>query len=89
MTVHRSCCKGLVCLCVDSSVTVHIHVCACAYMCISCREMIISRFAPEYFPHIPPSVEYMAEDVPVPIPKSENNMLAMNVHVAGYIITTA
>lgn len=90
MTVLRSCCKGVVFFCIDPSVTVHmcVHVCAYTGMCISCREMIISRFAPEYFPHIPPSVEYMAEDVPVPIPKSENNMLAMNVHVANSIITT-
>jgi inositol hexakisphosphate/diphosphoinositol-pentakisphosphate kinase len=36
-------------------------------------EIITSRFAPEYFPNIPPSVEYLAEDVPVPIPKTDNN----------------
>ena len=36
------------------------------------REIITSRFAPEYFPNIPPSVEYLAEDVPVPIPKPDN-----------------
>ena len=36
--------------------------------------MIISRFAPEYFPNVPPSVDYIAEDVPVPIPKTTNNM---------------
>lgn len=43
-------------------------ICICHH-----REIITSRFAPEYFPNIPPSVEYLAEEVPVPIPKTDNN----------------
>ena len=39
--------------------------------------MITTSFAPEYFPSIPPSVEYLAKDVPVPIPKSDNSRLAV------------
>ena len=31
------------------------------------REMIFSKIAPELFPSIRPSVEYLAEEVPVPI----------------------
>ena len=38
-------------------------------------EIITSKCAPEYFPNIPPSVEYLAEDVPVPIPKTGNKTL--------------
>jgi len=36
------------------------------------REMVLSKLAPELFPSILPSVEYLAEDVPVPIPTSDS-----------------
>ena len=38
-----------------------------SYVFCSCREMIFSKLAPELFPTIRPSVEYLAEEVPVPI----------------------
>ena len=44
----------------------------CVWRFIHDSEIITSRFAPEYFPIVPPSVEYLAEDVPVPIPKPDN-----------------
>ena len=36
------------------------------------REMITTQLAPSHIPHIPPSVEYMAEEVPVPIITTRN-----------------
>jgi len=36
------------------------------------REMIFSKLAPEMFPSIKPSLEYLAEDIPVPIPSSDS-----------------
>lgn len=36
------------------------------------REMIISKLAPELFPSIQPSLEYLAEEVPVPIPSANS-----------------
>ena len=34
--------------------------------------MIFSKLAPELFPTIRPSVEYLAEEVPVPIPSADS-----------------
>lgn len=34
--------------------------------------MIFSKLAPELFPSIRPSVEYLAEEVPVPIPSADS-----------------
>ena len=34
--------------------------------------MIFSQLAPELFPSIRPSVEYLAEEVPVPIPSADS-----------------
>lgn len=34
--------------------------------------MIFSKLAPELFPSIRPSVEYLAEEVPVPIPSTDS-----------------
>ena len=36
------------------------------------REMIFSKLAAELFPTIRPSVEYLAEEVPVPIPSADS-----------------
>ncbi|XP_065883522.1 inositol hexakisphosphate and diphosphoinositol-pentakisphosphate kinase 2-like isoform X2 [Dysidea avara] len=38
------------------------------------KEVIFSKLAPELFPTILPSVEYLAEDVPVPIPSSDSEL---------------
>jgi len=37
-------------------------------------EMITTKLAPSHIPHIPPSVEYMAEEVPVPIITTRNTL---------------
>ena len=37
-----------------------------------CRETIFSQLASELFPSIRPSVEYLAEEVPVPIPSADS-----------------
>ena len=46
-------------------------LCELCVLC-SCREMIFSKLAPELFPTIRPSVEYLAEEVPVPIPSADS-----------------
>ena len=42
------------------------------------RETIISKLAPELFPSIQPSLEYLAEDVPVPIPSPNSGYVCLN-----------
>ena len=59
-------------------------MCMCATF--SYREIITSRFAPEYFPIIPPSVEYLAEDVPVPIPKPGNKKSVHMLYMYMYML---
>ena len=34
--------------------------------------MIFTKLAPELFPSIRPSLEYLAEDIPVPIPNADS-----------------
>ena len=53
----------------------------------SYREIITSRFAPEYIPNIPPSVEYLAEEVPVPIPKTDRNQYVCMYYSACFRCT--
>lgn len=77
--------REYICKCeYSSTVYVHINI-ILTHVQNSIREIITSRFAPEYIPNIPPSVEYLAEDVPVPIPKTSNNKYSStNIY---YIIT--
>ena len=49
------------------------------------REVIFSKLAPELFPTILPSVEYLAEDVPVPIPSSDSEYVKLCVHVCMHV----
>ena len=41
-------------------------------------EMITAQVAPQQIPKVPPSVEYLAEEVPVPIPRGDNTYVARN-----------
>jgi len=43
--------------------------------------MIFSKLAPELFPSIRPSVEYLAEEVPVPIPSADSEYENLCVHL--------
>ena len=42
------------------------------------RETILSKVAPQLFPQIAPTVEYLAPAVPVPIPSGINRLITIN-----------
>jgi len=50
------------------------------------REMIISKLAPELFPSIQPSVEYLAEEVPVPIPSANSGYASLLRHLNNFLL---
>ena len=49
------------------------------------REMILSTVAPQYIPSVAPSVEYLAPQVPVPIPPATTQSMLVVCHVTSVL----